>query len=228
VKPGTFSLNQKYKLSENPLPIFLGGLAIIIGSALLVVPLLRSDFPLNDGGLFYVMVKDLVANHYRLPYFTSYNDSGIPFVYPPLPIYFTGFLYGVVGVHLIQLLRWLPLIFTILSIPAFGLLSQTILKSRIQSALAMLSFALLLPPFNRLIMGGGLTRAPGLLFSLLALCWIYRLYTEHSRRHVLLSAIFSVLVVLSHGVYAWFVIFSAGVMFAFAPHQSLTVGCHDQ
>ena len=216
MKLGTFSLNQKNKLSENPLPNFLGGLAIVIGSALLVVPLLRSDFPLNDGGLFYVMVKDLVSNLYRLPNFTSYNDSGIPFVYPPLPIYFTGFLYGFISIPLVHLLRWLPLLFTILSIPGFGLLSQTILKSKIQSALAMLAFALLLPPFNRLIMGGGLTRAPGLLFSLLALSWIYRLYAEHSRRHVLPSVIFSVLTVLSHGVYVWFVIFSAGVMFAFS------------
>jgi len=48
---------------------------------------LRSDFPLNDGGLFFSMARDLKRAHYALPGEKSYNGADLPFAYPPLGIY---------------------------------------------------------------------------------------------------------------------------------------------
>jgi hypothetical protein len=43
--------------------------------------------PLNDGGLFYTMANELIANNYQIPKYTSYNHLNIPFVYPPFGIW---------------------------------------------------------------------------------------------------------------------------------------------
>jgi hypothetical protein len=206
-------MNKGPERAIDSLPVFLSLLAVGIGAGLQLALVLGADFPLNDGGMLFVMAKDLSANGYRLPAFTTYNYAQIPFAYPPLPIYWAALLHDGLGISLFELLRWLPWIFCTLSIPAFGLLSLTILQSRRRAALAMLAFALFLPTFNRTLMGGGLSRAPGLLFALLALNWIQHMYAEHSRRYVLPAVIFSALTVLSHSVYAWFVIYTAGVIF---------------
>src|SRR5688572_1119349 len=65
--------------------------AIIFGFVVRLILVFAGDgFPLNDGGLFYVMVEDLKANDYRLPQYTSYNGGQIPYAYPPAIFYLTG------------------------------------------------------------------------------------------------------------------------------------------
>jgi len=156
--------------------------ALVVGSMLRIVLTLGSNFPWNDGGMFNVMVKDLLANHYLLPAYTRFNAAHIPFVYPPLPFYL-GALLASLGGDLLQVQRWLPLVFSILTIPAFYLLSRSMLENKLETALATSAFAVLLPGFDRLLMGGGLTRAPGLLFALLALFALQRLYRDGKRSY---------------------------------------------
>src|SRR5688572_16295208 len=43
--------------------------------------------PLNDGGLFQAMARDISDAHFGLPAYTSYNGGDIPFAYPPLALY---------------------------------------------------------------------------------------------------------------------------------------------
>jgi hypothetical protein len=68
------------------------GMTVALASAVLLGLLIRlsfvvgTDFPLNDGALFYTMVRDLQQVHYRLPLYTSYNGAQIPFAYPPLAL----------------------------------------------------------------------------------------------------------------------------------------------
>ena len=57
----------------DPAIIFLI-IATLIGGFIRFYIVLQSDFPLNDGGLFYTMIKDLIANNYHLPLVTSYNQ----------------------------------------------------------------------------------------------------------------------------------------------------------
>ena len=75
----------------DPAIIFLI-IATLIGGYIRLKIVLESDFPLNDGGLFYTMIKDLIANNYHLPFSTTYNQINLPYVYPPLMFYFSGFL----------------------------------------------------------------------------------------------------------------------------------------
>src|SRR5919108_1398275 len=42
----------------------------------------RSDFPLNDGGMFLTMTREVLEARFALPGQTGYNFEAIPFAYP--------------------------------------------------------------------------------------------------------------------------------------------------
>jgi len=182
--------------------------AILIGALIRGWHVWGVDFPLNDGGLFYAMVRDIQHAHYRLPAFTSYNGAHIPLGYSPLGFYLAGVLNDA-GVDLFTLLRILPFAASTACIPAFYLLAREMLHSRATLAAALIAFAIVPRGFVWLLMGGGLTRSFGYLFALLALHQIWLLYTRRSLRHVPLATVFSALTVLSHLGTAPFVAFSA-------------------
>jgi hypothetical protein len=48
---------------------------MIIGGYIRLVAVLKSTFPINDGGLFYIMTRDLAANNWQIPAYTSYMDK---------------------------------------------------------------------------------------------------------------------------------------------------------
>ncbi|MFM8319309.1 MAG: hypothetical protein ACKOC5_00215, partial [Chloroflexota bacterium] len=151
-------------------------LALVVGLAAAVrLPLaLRQNFPLNDGGLFFQMTRDLQANGYRLPAYTTYNFRNIPFAYPPLPFYFSGLLSDLTGIDLIELFRFLPLAFNLLTVLAVYLLAREWLADQMSALQAALIFGLLLPGYEWQIMGGGVTRSPAYFFSVLALYFTLR------------------------------------------------------
>jgi hypothetical protein len=168
---------------------------------------MTSDFPINDGGLFYSMIRDLQNTHYVLPRYTSYNFSGIPFVYPPLCFYLGALASGVTGWAVEDILRLAPAFISTATIPCFYFLSLDILKSRSQAAVASLTFANLPRSFEWLIMGGGITRAMGFLFVLLALRSVHRYSAAHDRQDLVWSILFSGLAVLSHPGMAWVLVY---------------------
>lgn len=184
-------------------------LAILLGTFLRFNPTLLAGFAVNDGGMFAVMVDDLRANRYLIPAFTSYNHSNIPFAYPPLGFYFGALAADIFGLHSFDAVRWIPALFASLSIPAFYFLSLRLIKDKYLASLSTLFFALVPRAFFWLIMGGGLTRAPGQFFMLLALASIIRLYEENRPRDVLLAGLFAGLAVLSHPEAAVHTAFSA-------------------
>lgn len=73
------------------------GIALAFGSYLRLAPALAADFPLDDGGLFYLMTHELQGAHYTLPAFTSNNAAHIPFGYPPLAFYMAGAVAQITG-----------------------------------------------------------------------------------------------------------------------------------
>ena len=106
------------------------GLAIALGITVRAFHVLSHDFPLNDGGLFFAMVRDLQAAHYQLPAFTSYNVAEIPFGYSPLGFYLAGLLDDLTPLTLLDIFRWLPLTVTALIVVAFAWLAHALLASR--------------------------------------------------------------------------------------------------
>ncbi|MCS7257270.1 MAG: hypothetical protein RMJ05_10695 [Thermomicrobium sp.] len=167
----------------------------------------QSSFPLNDGGLFWTMVDDLERAHFRLPVSTSYNQAGIPFVYPPLGLYVAALL-ETLGVARLDLFRYLPTVLTVGSVAAFAVLAHQLLATRRASAAATVAFALLPMSFVWSIMGGGVTRAFGQLFSILALLFAYQLYTGGGRWPVFGLALSAATTVASHPEASWFLAYS--------------------
>jgi len=205
VKPritASFSRISRRARTEGPAALVV--LCVMALAAAVRLPfVLGSDFPLNDGGLFYQMTEELRQAHYVLPSYTAYNAAHIPFAYPPLGFYLAGLLADLGHWSLLTLFRFLPLVINLLSVPAFYALSRDLLPSPVQATVATLAFALLPRSSMWLIMGGGIARAPGMLFMILALQQAYRLYTHRQRRFALTTALLCACTVLSHLETAW-------------------------
>jgi hypothetical protein len=202
---------------EEKTSIGLVGIALILGFFVRLVYVFQDDFPINDGGLFYAMVLDLQANGFLIPAVTQYNLSDLPYAYPPLAFYLTGFLNSSFGFDLLSLMRWIPLLFNILSIPVFYHFSKQLFKDPVRAALATLFFALLKPGYEWLIMGGGLTRSPALFFSLVALDrYLALIQTDEKRtRKIVTVSIFYALTFLSHMEIGWFTTYSLALLWFF-------------
>jgi hypothetical protein len=194
------------KMKTKPLPrlqnikpslVFLF-LAIIIGGALRLSPVLNVSFPLNDGGLFFTMTEELVEAGFRIPRFSDYNQLQIPFVYPPLAFFLVGGVYKLTGWELLDIFRILPAVFSVFAIPAFYLLAKEFLEDDFKLGISVLIFSFLPATIEWLIMGGGITRAPGFVFSTLALRSGYLLYVRNRKSDVIYTAIFSSLTILFH------------------------------
>jgi hypothetical protein len=191
-------MNNKGRLSSNEWSVFLLSAALLFGMISRFLPGLQAGFPLNDGGMFLSMIRDLNASQYALPVATSYNAWDIPYAYPPFGFYFVRLLSDVLGVSEIAALLWLPALANTFSIFAFYLLSSAILESRKVGALAAVFYALTPGASAWFIMGGGLTRSFGSLFMLLSLYWVLRLFRNGGRLELVSSVVFCSLTVLSH------------------------------
>jgi uncharacterized membrane protein len=158
------------------------GLALMVGGIVRILPMLGTDFPLNDGGLFGIMIQDLVDAGFLLPASTSYNGLNIPFAYPPLGFYVAGIGQQVFGLSIPETLRAVPLMVNLATIPAVYWLASAVLRSRSGGTLAALAFALLPRSYLVLITGGGITRGLGLLLAIIALGLAWRLLQSRDHR----------------------------------------------
>ena len=164
--------------------------ALLFGAVVRFWPVITHGFPLNDGGMFYTMIQDLKTNHYRLPQFTTYNLADIPFAYPPLGFYMAASLSDLLSVPELQVLLWLPALVNTISIFIFYTLAKQVLDSRISAALAVMIYALSPRSFMWQVMGGGITRAFGLLFLLLMLWQAVQMFREYKHEHLTLTILF--------------------------------------
>lgn len=204
--------------------LFLLMWAILFGAFVRFSPALDSPFPINDGGLFYGMVGDLIAADYGLPLYTSYNAAYIPFAYPPLPFYLTALLSKELGIPLLVLMRWLPPFITTLTIPAFYLLARAVLKSRLQASLASVAFTMLPSAFDLFIVGGGLTRSFGALFSLLTLLCVYRLFSGRERKYLVYTILSASLLVYSHPEVTFHTVWIVALLWLFLGRDRQSLG----
>ena len=208
-------LNNPSKLTTDQIAGFLVVLGTFVGLLIRLSLPLISAFPLNDGGLFYSMIGDLQHNHYALPMSTSYNASNLPFAYPPLGLYITAFLAELFRIPLLDLLRLAPAVLSAGCIPIFYLLANQFLGSRVTSAAAAVVFALTPRIFEWQIMGGGITRSFGMIFSLLTMHYIVKLYKSQTLIHVVGASIFGALTVLSHPEAVPHTLIAVGVFYLF-------------
>jgi hypothetical protein len=173
-------------------------IALLLGGIVRFMPVVMAGFPVNDGGMFYNMVQELQANHFLLPAFTHYNLADIPYAYPPFGFYATALISSLFHIPALTVVRWLPPLVSTLSLLAFYLMTDEILGSHLQAALATVFYGLVPDSFGWAIMGGGITRSFGLLFLFLTIGFANRLFTRTSSLRAVLTALFGALAFLSH------------------------------
>lgn len=186
-------MNRKLDLPE--LLLFT---ALLFGSIVRFYPAIASGFPINDGGMFYVMTRDLMSNGFALPDFTNYNNAGIPFAYPPFGFYVASLLSALAPGSDLWVFLFVPAFVSSLSILAFHLFAVEISPSRVVASLAVLIYALTPGSFQWPVMGGGITRSFGLLFMFLMFWQTVQLFKEYRPRHLLLAILFGAATLTSH------------------------------
>ena len=97
-------------LTQEEIGRLIAFLAVLLGAFLYLYPPYLAGFPINDGGLFYTMMRAIQANGFRLPETIHYNGLNIPFAYPPLGFYVGAALSTVLHVDPLLVLRWFPAI----------------------------------------------------------------------------------------------------------------------
>ncbi|MFO7795365.1 MAG: hypothetical protein R6W84_04380 [Promethearchaeia archaeon] len=194
---------------ENLLIYTILFLALILGAAVRFNFINGTEFPMNDGGFFYQMTEDLVKNKFKIPKFTEYNQGNIPYAYPPLTFYIVGLLHKISNVKLFILFHFMPAVISTVTIIVFFLFSKLWFDNRFYQSLSTLFFALTPRSFEWFVMGGGVTRSFGFLFSIIAIKYILIIFLNQKQRgNIFLAAIFSGLTLLSHPVTSLFLIFN--------------------
>lgn len=188
-------------------------LLVVCGSLVRLLYVLSADFPLNDGGFFFTIVRDIEHANFTLPAVTTYNATQIPLVYPPLAFYLAAAIDWLTPWDLPSIFRFLPLVLSILGILAFARLSRSLLGSGASSVAAVGAFAMLPMSFLWNIMGGGLTRSLGLLFLLLYFDQLILTYRYGLWRHIVLATIFATGTLLSHPEAALCAVYTTGIFF---------------
>jgi hypothetical protein len=194
----------------------------LLGVFLRLLFLQKSDFVINDGGMFYTMILDLQKNNYALPLFTSYNNSQIPFAYPPLSFYTGAALNQFFHIDLVTIFRIYPLFYNILSIPAVFFLACELTRNNRQALLSTGFYSILMPGYEWLISGGGLTRSPAHTLFIIAFT-LYLVYIRNKQwKYLVFSIITASLMTLHHIEYCWMLAFS---MVLFSIHHLTLKEC---
>lgn len=208
-------------LDQRRAEIVLLAAVTAVGGGVRASFVLASDFPLNDGGMFYSIVSDISGNSWRMPEELSYNGAGIPSAYPPLAFYLTRVFEVLTGAETLTSQRVLPLVFSTAAIAPFYVLARAF-ATRYVAFIASWIFALVPRSFDWELGGGGLTRAPGLFFALVAVaCLALVAFREARLAAVIVAGAAASLAVLAHPQMGLFVIYSGAVFLAFARERTV-------
>lgn len=186
---------------------------VAVAAVIRAGPVATHDWPLQDGGLFYRMIGEVLANGLRIPATTTYNAAGIPFAYPPLAIWLAAALEGITSWSRADIMRILPAAFSILQVPALYLLARELLEERRHAVVASLVFAVEPFAFSIYDTGGGLTRSLGTLFAILAVWQGVRMLRSGSRAALAATAVLAGLAALSHPESGPFVAIALGLAY---------------
>ena len=195
-----FSNNDLNFLPKSRMSLFLFclSLSLILGLIIRIPYFYIYDFALNDGALFVEMAEAIRANGYILPEIVVYNGTEIPFAYPPLSFYLVAFLIDLFKFNILDIVRYMPLVFNILSICAFVLLASRLIKDKVIFLYTCLFFPLIPRSYEWLIMGGGVTRSVGFFFALIAAYQATRIGVKHDVRAFVYCSLFLSMAALSH------------------------------
>lgn len=210
-------------------------LALVIAASLgfRVALALATDFPINDGALFYEFVKSIAASFPSLPETVRYNGMDVPFAYPPLS-FWIGALLTQAGIDPLALIQYAPIALNAGYLLLFALVLLNSGHSPTFVAITLVFFGARMRSFEWLVMGGGLSRGAGALFLMLTLLAL-RVPGESSGKatdplppgRILLAGVCVAGAILSHLEWGLLAACSFVLSRAFLSHdvKELIVGC---
>ena len=181
------------------------GIVLAVSLALRLPYFRGRFFPLNDGGMFAQIIDDLRAAHFHLPTHTTYNFLHIPLSYPPLGFYLGALCTLLPGQNTVSVLTWLPLCLNLLCGVLAYFIAREMYPSRFHACLAACCYVAIGRSSEWLIMGGGLTRASGLICAELAVLLFLRSRSQHSLRLTVWAGFWAGMAALFHlegGIFA--------------------------
>jgi hypothetical protein len=183
---------------EQGLVFLLLAWGVFWGAFVRFYPALSGDTPINDGGLFLMMTEELQNAGFHMPVYSQFNSAQIPYAYPPLSLYLSGWISSLAGIPIFQLFRLLPPFLATITIPLVYLLARKFLRSNLEAALAAAMYAMIPRGFLWFIMGGGIPRSLGAIFSISFLIFILNFFSSRKPRYFILSSVSLALLILSH------------------------------
>ncbi|HKT15579.1 MAG TPA: hypothetical protein VJR87_09250 [Allosphingosinicella sp.] len=130
--------------------------------------LAATDFPINDGGLFYAFVKEVAATFPGLPDSVRFNAIDIPFAYPPLSFWMAALLTRL-GFDALAIVHVAPILMNMAYVLLFALVLHRSGRSLLFVAITLFFLCTMIRAFEWLVMGGGLSRGLGSLFLMATL-----------------------------------------------------------
>lgn len=185
-------------ISRSAAPIGALAAVVVVGMVLRAVPVLANGFPLNDGGLFLVMINAVIAGGPALPETVTYNGTVLPFAYPPLAFYLTAGFMKVTGVSGVSALEIIPVTLSVATIPVAFLLFKRLFDTQFRAVIATGAFAIIPRSYDWQVGGGGVTRALGLLAALAAIVVAIDMYRVGGRRRVWAAGALMAVTALAH------------------------------
>lgn len=207
-------VDDSRSINPNILTISLS-IIILVFAVYRILWVFKLGRPIHDGGLFFLIIRQIELGNFSLPWSIPYNGETLPFAYPPFGFYFAAALDLALKIDALTSLRVVPMAVSLLSLFAVFLLGRSIFDSKTMAVLTVFIFLFTPISLTWSTMGGGITRSFGLLFSMLALWQVHRLYQTKKWWHILPVSVFCALTILSHPETAWFLFYSTAIFWWF-------------
>jgi hypothetical protein len=185
-------------------------IALLLGGAVRWKVIEGREFPLNDGGFWYVFANALISNDFTLPSTVYFNGGDLPTYYPPLAAYFIAALSKALSIDVLVLLLWIPFILSVLMILVFYYLACKLYPDVIHPRFAVIIFALYPDSYRWFLMGGGVSRSLGIIFMMGSIGLL--LNHDLNYKKIVLAGICIGLAILSHPVAGLLTIISIGIL----------------
>ena len=205
-------------------------LALLPGVVAVAIYLVTNPYPAHGAGLYTKIASVLAADGYvppaRIP---DYTAAGVPFAYPPLQFYVLAVLLDL-GADPLVVTRLLPGIGVVAALVPIYLLGRDSTDSRPAGAAAATLVALNPQILEWHVTAGGVVRAFGFLYAMIAVYAGSRIFAGRSPedgspwRAVAVGGFAFGLTLLTHPVYSLFVVVTLVLLWAVADRSPLGLG----
>lgn len=133
----------------------------------------NAAYPRGDGGLFYAVVREVLASGFHFPSIVHFNGFAIPFAYSPGAFFGCALIAKIFGLPIAMAMNVWVGVWTLLYAVAGVWCARRFGLGRYPSIVAAAVMVALPQELEWLGFGGGITRAPGFAMCVLAIgeCW---------------------------------------------------------